>query len=226
MTGMRRMGHLRENLGNEQFQAQLDARFARRRGSGDWPDVPQDSRRRDLRLLWRLQLPNGNIRLDDAATLAETAESQGAQLRINIEHGLELFGVHPCALPDQLAALADLPILIACPGSSSCSKALVDTWAVADAIRQSLAGSPRPNLRICLSGCPNSCAHSAVADIGLIGMRRQHGGSSAECFRLLTGGHNATDDHQATGGEVVFAEEVPAAVERLLSSTRLQPPDG
>lgn len=220
-----RWRHLREKVGDEPFQAQLDARFTRLRGSGDWPEVPQSSHQCDLTILWRLQLPNGNISLDDAATLGETAEAQGAQLRINLEHGLELFGTHPCALPDQLAALADLPILIACPGSSSCSQALVDTWAVADAIRQSLAGIPRPNLRICLSGCPNGCAHSAVADMGLIGMRRRHGGSSAECFRLLTGGHNATDDHQATGGEVLFAAEVPAAVERLLSSARLQPPD-
>jgi len=219
-----RLRHLRAQLGDGQFKTQLDARFARLRSSGDWPDVPKRICRRDLRLLWRLQLPNGNIGLDDAIQLAEAAELSDAQLRIDLEHGLGLFGDRAFTLPDRLAALENLPILIACPGLSSCSKAITDTWAVADAIRQRLSRIPRPNLRISLSGCPNSCAHSAVADIGLTGMRRNRDGQSAECFRLLTGGHNATDDHQAVAGEVIFAEDVPAAVERLISSAKIQPP--
>jgi len=43
-------------------------------------------------------------------------------------------------------------------------------------------------------------------------------GQLAECFRILTGGHNAVDDQQAVADEVVFAEDIPAAVEQLLSS--------
>jgi len=219
-----RLRHLREKLGDEPFKAQLDARFDRLRSSQNWPDVPKGIRQRHLGLLWRLQLPNGNIGLDDALQLAETAEWRDAELRINLEHGLELFGAQTFPLPEKLTALENLPIIVACPGLSSCSKAITDTWAVADVIRQRLAHIARPNLRISISGCPNSCAHSAIADIGLIGMRRNRDGQSAECFRLLTGGHNAIDDHQAIAGEVLFAEEVPAAVERLVSSAKLQPP--
>ena len=219
-----RLRHLRERLGDEPFKRQLDARLDRLRSSQNWPEVPRETSRRDLKLVWRLHLPNGNIGVDDATQLAEAAAGRQAQLRINLEHGLELFGAQTFALPERLATLANLPLVIACPGSSSCSKALTDTWAVADAIRQRLARTPRPYLRISISGCPNSCAHSAVADIGLIGMRRNCDGQSGACFRLLTGGHNAIDEQAAVPGEILLAEEVPAAVERLLSSARFQPP--
>jgi sulfite reductase beta subunit-like hemoprotein len=88
---------------------------------------------------------------------------------------------------------------------------------MADAIRKRI-GQTKTDLRICISGCPNGCAHSAVADIGLIGMRRNRDGQSVDCFRILTGGHNGIDDCLAKDDDVVFAEDVPAAIERLLSA--------
>jgi sulfite reductase beta subunit-like hemoprotein len=178
---------------------------------------------RNAKPLCRLQLPNGNINPDEAIQLADAAEPHGAELRINLEHGLELYGPQTLTLPDNLAVLETLPIITACPGTSRCARAITDTWGLANAIRQHIAHIKRPGLRICISGCPNGCAHSAVADIGLIGMRRTRDGKSADCFRILTGGHNAMDDRSAAAGEVVFAEDVPAAIERLLSPAKLKP---
>jgi sulfite reductase (ferredoxin) len=212
-----RLRHVREKLGDERFKAELSAVFERVRTSLAWPDIALATPNRNIRLLWRLQLPNGNITLDEAVQLADTAESYGAELRINLEHGLELYGPQTFTLPDNLAALENLPVIIACPGLSSCTKALADTWTIAEAIRQRLANIQRPNLRISISGCPNSCAHSAVADIGLIGLRRNRDGRSDECFRLLTGGHNGIDNRQAVADDVLFAEDVPTGIERLLS---------
>lgn len=215
-----RLRHVREKLGNEQFKAEFSAVFERVRISQTWPDIALATPNRNIRLLWRLQLPNGNITPDEAIQLADAAEPQNAELRINLEHGLELYGPQTFPLPDNLAALESLPVIIACPGSSSCARAITNTWSVADAIRQRIAHIQQPNLRICISGCPNSCAHSAVADIGLIGLRRNRDGRSDECFRLLTGGHNGIDNHQAVADDVLFAEDVPAAIERVLSTSK------
>jgi sulfite reductase (ferredoxin) len=212
-----RLRHVREKLGDERFKTELGAVFERVRTSQAWPDIALAAPNRNIRLLWRLQLPNGNITADEAVQLADAAESHGAELRINLEHGLELYGAQTFPLPDNLAALENLPVITACPGSSSCARAITDTWSVAKAIRERLAHIHRPDLRICISGCPNSCAHSAVADIGLIGLRRNRDGRSTECYRVFTRGHNGTDNRQAIADDVFFAEDVPAGIERLLS---------
>jgi len=212
-----RFRHVREKLGDEQFKARLAEQFDRIRFAEDWPDVPLIAPNRNTRLLWRLQLPNGNITPDEALQLADAAEPRAAELRINLEHGLELYGPQTIQLPDNLAALENLPIITACPGLSTCARAIANTWTVADAIRQRIAHLHRPNMRICISGCPNNCAHSAVADIGLIGMRRNRDGQSAECYRIFTAGHNALDNQQAVPGDTIFTEDAPAAVELLLS---------
>jgi len=213
-----RLRHLREKLGDEEFKSQLTQRFEHLRSSQQWPDVPVSPRRRNLKLLWRLQLPNGNIGIDDAIQLADQAESNKAELRINLEHGIELFGPKTFTLPDNLASLENLPVIIACPGLSTCSRALTDTWALADAIRKHLPNLNKTQQRINISGCPNSCAHSASANIGLIGMRRKRDEQSVDCYRLFTGGHNGTDAQLAQAADVIFAEDVPAAIERLVKA--------
>jgi sulfite reductase (NADPH) hemoprotein beta-component len=215
--GRARLRHVREKLGDTAFKLQLAGRFERLRSSKPWPDVSLGEHRLNLKLMWRLQLPNGNIGLDDALQLADAAEPQQAELRINLEHALELYCPHPFQLPENLASLERLPVIVACPGISSCARGLADTWSAADAIRQRIAHIRRPNLRICISGCPNNCAHSAVGDIGLTGMRRNLNGKLVECFRLFVGGHNATDDRLAQAGDIVFAEDVPGRIEQCLN---------
>lgn len=213
-----RLRHVREKLGDERFKREIGTVFERVRTSRAWPDIALATVNRNIGLLWRLQLPNGDITSDEAIQLADAAEPHGTELRINLEHGLELYGPQTFPLPENLAALENLPVITACPGLSSCTKALADTWTVAEVIRQRLVHIQRPSLRISISGCPNGCAHSAIADIGLIGLRRNRDGRSVECFRLLTGGHNGTDERLAKPGDIIFAEDASATVERLLSS--------
>ena len=211
-----RLRHVREKLGDERFKTELLAVFERVKSSQAWPDVTLGGPNDSIKFLYKLQLPNGNISAEDALHLADAAQPSGAELRINLEHGLELYGSQTFLLPDNLTILQNLPIIISCPGLSSCSRALTNTWAMADTIRKRI-GQTKPDLRICISGCPNGCAHSAVADIGLIGMRRNRDGQSADCFRILTGGHNGIDDCLAKGDDVVFAEDVSAVVENIVS---------
>jgi len=45
-----------------------------------------------------------------------------------------------------------------------------------------------PDITIAISGCPNNCAQSAVADIGLTGMLRKINDKPVEHFKITTGG--------------------------------------
>ena len=110
-----RFRHVRERLGDDQFKAQLAEQFDKTRSSQDWPDVPLITPNINSRLLWQLHLPNGNITPDVALQLADAAEPHNAKLRINLEHGLQLFGTKTIRLPDNLAALESLPTITACP---------------------------------------------------------------------------------------------------------------
>ena len=95
------------------------------------------------------------------------------KIRFNLEHGLELYSTEAIELGEGLSALCGSAIIIACPGSTTCPQGLCDCWATADSIRGALEGMELGQLRINISGCPNNCAHSSVADIGLVGLMRK-----------------------------------------------------
>ncbi len=218
-----RFRHIREKLGNEAFQAELDKRFRRVKARQSWPEVPFSSSNKNLKPLCRLQLPNGNICPADAVELADAAEPKAAELRVNLEHGLELYGTENFQLPQKLETLENNLIIVACPGTATCPKALANCWATANHIRYVLSGVYYPTIRINISGCPNNCAHSAVADIGLVGLLRKLNGKLTECYRLFTGGGNAKNDKLAEPYRIVSARNVPATIKRLLKAS--EPPN-
>jgi sulfite reductase beta subunit-like hemoprotein len=212
-----RLRHIREKLGDQPFREKLSEYFEAQKQSHLWPDVLPAPEQR-LRLLHRLHLSDGNITTEDAGRLTETAEPAGAFLRVNLEHGLELYGARDFELPGDLAALGRGPIVIACPGSAACGRGIADCWATAAKIRKVLADRATSQLRISISGCPNNCAHSAVADIGLVGIRRKQNGKVVERYRLLTGGANGTCDRLAAAQDIVASDDVPAVVKRPLQA--------
>lgn len=215
-----RLRHVREKLGDEVFRAELDTRFRQLKTGKSWPSIPLTPNNNYKRLC-RLQLPNGNIAPIQAIQIADAAEPKAAVLRINLEHGLELYGTKPLQLPENLAALEANPIIVACPGSTTCPKALANCWATADNIRKALAGRHIPKTRISISGCPNNCAHSAVADMGLTGLLRRQKGKTAECYRLFTDGGNGRNATLAKQSGIMPAPDVPTSIKRLLDRSKL-----
>lgn len=211
-----RFRHVREKFGDQAFQTELDTNFRRLKTQQSWPDISPTPSDKNIKLLWRLQLPNGNIEPELAFQLADISEPKGVALRINLEHGLELYGKRTIQLPKSLAALEAEPIIIACPGSTTCTRGLVNCWATANSIRQALSDQYPPQMRINISGCPNNCAHSTVADIGLVGMLRKRNGKATECFRLFTGGGKGRNDKLAKQSDIVWAFDIPATIKRLL----------
>jgi sulfite reductase beta subunit-like hemoprotein len=216
-----RFRHIREKLGDEAFKTLLDASFNEIKGQQPWPDILPAQGRKDIKLLYRLQLPNGNIESEQALELADIAEPTGAVLRINLEHGLELYGSKTVELPEYIATLSENPIIIACPGSQTCPKAIADTQITADRIRQALACKDCPSVRISISGCPNNCAQSVVSDIGLVGLLRNQEGKSVECYRFFIGGGNGRNDKLAEQSDIIPAQDVSNAVEQSLRKLKI-----
>jgi sulfite reductase (ferredoxin) len=210
-----RFRHVREKLGDQAFLAELHSRLKQVKARQSWPNIVPATTKSHLRLLHRLQLPNGNISPQDALELAEVAEPKGAALRINLEHAIELYGTEELKLPDRLARLANNPIIIACPGTLTCPRGLANCWLAADRIRKKLTKQQTKQLQICISGCPNNCAQSAIADIGLVGMTRKVNGISTEHFRLFTGGGRGKNEKLARQSTVIPAEDVSDTVAYL-----------
>ncbi|MHC4068857.1 MAG: hypothetical protein ACYS18_08565 [Planctomycetota bacterium] len=213
-----RFRHVREKLGEPAFRAELDRKFIRVKGRQSWPEISMPSTDKNIRLLWRLQLPNGDIKAEQAIQLTDAAEPKGAVLRINLEHGLELYGRETVQLPETLAVFENNPIVVACPGSATCPRGVVNTGQIAEGIRSALAGLDHPDVRINISGCPNNCGQSSVADIGLIGMRRRQDGETKEYCRLFTGGGNGKNDKLAGEEGILPLQDVPSAVKKLVKS--------
>lgn len=211
-----RFRHVRENFGDQAFLAELGNRFKEVKARQAWPDIvpaPADGR---SKLLHRLQLPNGNISPRQALDLADTAEPKRATLRINLEHGIELYGTEEVELPENLTHLANNPIIIACPGSTTCPRGLANCWATADRIRKKFTKRQIKQLQICISGCPNNCAQSAVADIGLVGIKRTENGKLSTHYRVFTGGGNGKNEKLAEPSSVISARDVCETIESLL----------
>lgn len=188
-----RLRHVRERLGDAAFLQQVEAYFREEeaRLAARGPTVPKLSALMSrvevtVPLQHRLVLHLGDIMPADAERLADALDAGRAMLRLGIEHDLHIFGHQPLALPDSLAALPRRLSVVACPGATLCTRGVADSRAAGRAILESLPDDAEFNIAI--SGCANNCPQAAIADIGLIGMRKSIGGLHRECFRLLVGG--------------------------------------
>jgi len=212
-----RFRHIRIKLGDKKFKEVLNDHFNKLKSNPCWPKINLvSSTNKKNKLLYRLQLPNGNVNAQKAIELANTAEPSGAILRINLEHGLEIYGEKSIQLPKSLIGFVSKPIIIACPGSTTCSKALIDCWATADKLREALSGNALPGLSISISGCPNNCAQSAVADIGLTGVIRKEGEIKVNSYKLFKGGGNGKTEKLAEQTNFIRNTELPEIIRQII----------
>jgi sulfite reductase (NADPH) hemoprotein beta-component len=203
--GRARLRHVRELLGDDRFAALAhEALDAVKRG-GPWarPDWPQPAKTFGARLV--LTFPNGDVTPAEATALADLAEHAGVRVRIGLDHRIIVFGPDKTSLAMAVArhrpldrAAAPQPSVVACPGNRWCKHGLVDTNKLADRLRALGTGMLPPETAVRISGCPNGCAHSGVADVGLIGVRVQEGGNPRDGYHLLTGGGMGRNERLAT----------------------------
>jgi sulfite reductase beta subunit-like hemoprotein len=210
-----RLRHVRERLGDEEFRRRLDELVRREDGASASfePRLRQVEQATPLRA--RLALPLGDMAPQAAVELADAVDAAGGEIRLGFQHDLLVYGDAPPRLSPTLKSLVDRPRVVACPGSTWCTRGIVDSRAAA---RRILSVLPDPcDLNVAVSGCPNNCPHAAVADIGLVGSIQKVDGRRRECFRVLVGGGNGqTPDLAAPLGAAVAFEHVDQAVHQVV----------
>ena len=122
--------------------------------------------------------------------------------------------------------------VMACTGIEFCKLALVETKArartVVAELEHRLPDFDVP-FSIHVNGCPNSCARTQVADVGLKGMvQRGADGELVEVFQVHLGGGLGSEPSLArkTRALKVAAEDLPDYIERLAGRYLAQRQDG
>ncbi|WP_341229441.1 nitrite/sulfite reductase [Nocardioides salarius] len=134
--------------------------------------------------------------------LADVIEEFGlAGARLTAYQKIVLLGADPARIEDLIARLDSIGLsarpsgwrqnTMACTGIEFCKLAIVDTKDRARALVAELE-QRLPDLDVPISvnvnGCPNACARTQVADIGLKGQLVTHEGSQVEGFQVHLGG--------------------------------------
>jgi sulfite reductase beta subunit-like hemoprotein len=132
------------------------------------------------------------------------------------------------AIYDELGALElatpgarTISDVTGCPGATTCNLGITRSLTLAEVLSCELNGYTDPEiqkLRIKISGCPNSCGHHHIADIGFYGNVRKVGEQQAPYYQLLLGGKVNADGVQfARQIMAVPARPIPAIIRELLA---------
>jgi sulfite reductase (ferredoxin) len=127
--------------------------------------------------------------------------------------GLEAAGLHVEASPFWRGA-------VACTGTEFCKLAITETksftrWLVEE-LEERLPEFDQ-QLKLNVTGCPNSCGQHRLADIGMEGKKIKHNGQTVDAYYFCLGG--SVGEHAGFARPVGYrcaAEETPEAIERLL----------
>ena len=147
-------------------------------------------------------LDQGNITADQLRVVARIASTAGDGLvRVAVDQNLVLGFVPLARLPQVYAALGEhnlagsgarqIADVITCPGAYTCNLGLTKTMNLGVALQEAVRGYDDPQvrrLRIKASGCPNSCGHHWIADIGFYGNARKVDGKEIPYYQMLLGG--------------------------------------
>jgi sulfite reductase (ferredoxin) len=162
---------------------------------------------------------------------AELADQYGdGNLRATVQQNLLLANIreeHAATVADELT-LAGLPVevptfargTVACTGSEFCKLALTETkgfarW-LSTELDERLPGFSE-QIKLHITGCPNSCGQHWIADIGLEGKKIKSGGKLVDAYYFCVGGsvgHIASIARPV--GYRCAATDVPDAIERLI----------
>ena len=233
---------IRENWTAESFLAELEHRLGYRLDPAAPEVLPEDVLRDHVGIHAQKQpglsyigasVLRGRLSGDQLAAAAELAERFGdGQLRTSIMQNLLFINIpnrNTGALARELEQIGlrveGSPFwrgAIACTGTEFCKLAISETksftrWLVEE-LEGRLPGFDQ-ELKLHVTGCPNSCGQHWIADIGLEGKKIKHEGRMVDAFYFCVGG--AVGKYAAIARPVGYrvpATEVPAALERLLSS--------
>jgi sulfite reductase (ferredoxin) len=236
-----RMKFLMADWGPEKFREVLETEYlGRTLTDGPPPPAPSEHRRDHVGVhpqqdgsFWVGVAPiAGRVSGTTLYAVAELASRHGSgRVRLTAHQKLLVLDVPQEEVPALSAALDGLGLptapsewrrgLMACTGIEFCKLALVETKARAHTViaemERRLPDWDVP-FSIHINGCPNSCARTQVADVGLKGMvQSDDEGNLVEIFQVHLGGGLGTEPQLArkTRALKVRAEDLPEYVERL-----------
>ena len=174
----------------------------------------------------------GRLTSDQLHALATIAEHNGdaAELRCTVQQNMLLVNIRNERIGTVVQHITSLGLhveatnfwrgTVACTGTEFCKLAIAETKGFArwltDEMDDRLPHFDQ-QLRINVTGCPNSCGQHWIADIGLEGKKIKVDGQMVDAFYFCVGG--AVGEHARFARAIGYrapATEVPNAMERLL----------
>ncbi|HZB45774.1 MAG TPA: nitrite/sulfite reductase [Pyrinomonadaceae bacterium] len=244
-----RLKFLLGEWGPRRFREELERRLGRALLDGEAPAVPVTANRAHVGIHPQKQrglyyagvaTKRGRLPGRDMIAVAELARRHGGgRVRLTTTQNLVVLDVPEAERVALAVALRSLDLqvvassfrtgTVACTGKQFCKLAVTETKARAseliEHLERALPGFNVP-LRISVTGCPNSCAHYQVCDIGFVGDFLSTPTGKREAYRVYLGGH--LGDGHTFGRELhkkVPAEEIKHYVERL-ARTYIERRDG
>lgn len=152
----------------------------------------------------RVIIKRSEVSGDEALWFANLAENYGdGEIALTVRQNLEIRNIPNHKIDEVVAILKKegyrldgldyLPDVVACVGTTMCNLAVSNTPEAYRAIVDHLGEDEElwrdvGLIKVNITGCPNSCAHHWVSDIGLRGKRIKRSGSSIEGFSIFIGG--------------------------------------
>ncbi len=193
-----------------------------------WLETNVEEQRQTGYAMMTVTVDQGNLTSAQMRALAAIAADAGDGLiRITVDQNL-LLGYIPLAnLPRVYAALSaaglgepgahEIDDVVTCPGAYSCNLALTKSMNLGAAIQQTVRkyeSAEAKELRVKISGCPNSCGQHWTADFGFYGNARKIEGREVPYYLMVLGG---TDREFAYAVQSIPARLAPTAVERVIN---------
>jgi sulfite reductase (ferredoxin) len=229
----------------ERFLNEIEARLGYKLDPAEYEPVPSDIYRDHVGIHPQRQpglayvgasVLRGRVSGDQLAEVANLADRFGTgEIRTTTMQNLILLNV-ALGRTDELAReLEDIGLrvdptpfwrgAIACTGTEFCKLAITETksfarWLVEE--MESRIPEFDRQLKLHVTGCPNSCGQHWIADIGLEGKKVKHNGALVDAYYFCAGGAVGLQARTARPlGYRAAAAEVPEALERLLRAYML-----
>jgi sulfite reductase (ferredoxin) len=165
-----------------------------------------------------VRVPLGNFHAEKARVFAAIAQLYAADdIRVTVNQGYLLRFVRPENLPALYSALNAIALaepgfdsvndITACPGTDTCNLGISDSTNISRELEKVIAKEypdliDNNNIKIKISGCPNSCGQHGVASIGFHGSSFRIGKNSLPAVQVLLGGGRVGN------GEGIISEKV------------------
>jgi sulfite reductase (ferredoxin) len=228
----------------ESFLAELERQIGFALDRAEPEEIPADIHRDHLGVhrqkqagLYYIGAPvlRGRITPAQLHNVAELAEIHGdGHVRLTVQQNILLINISEARVNQVINELnlAGLPVAVsafargtvACTGSEFCKLALTETKSFARwlsrELEERLPGFEE-QIKLHITGCPNSCGQHWIADIGIEGKKIKANGKMVDAYYFCVGGSVGQIASIARPvGYRCAATDVPDAIERLLNAFR------